>query len=92
MRPGVKESITYARDDCQLGVKLISGDHKETVRAVAKKCGIIQDKEDITYAIMDGKEFEQFVGKPLYTIVDPNGGSIDTDELENQENFRKIIG
>ena len=92
MRPAVKESISYARDDCQLSVKLISGDHYETVKAVAKKCGIIQDKEDIKNAIMDGKEFVQIVGKPLYTIVDPSGGEIETDELENQENFRKIIG
>jgi len=57
LRPGVIESIKYARDDCQLGVKLISGDHFETAKAVALKSGIIRPKEDIQNAVMDGFTF-----------------------------------
>lgn len=57
LRPGVVESIKYARDDCQLGIKLISGDHYETARAVAKKCGIIREREETPNAIMDGAAF-----------------------------------
>ena len=54
LRAGVTESIKYARNEAQLDIRLISGDHIETAKAVALKCGIIREKENIPNAVMDG--------------------------------------
>jgi len=54
MRPGVIDAIKYARDDCNLNIRMISGDHIETAKAVAIKSGILRDKEQLDNSVMDG--------------------------------------
>jgi len=60
IRSGVREAVSFARDQANLNVRLISGDHIETATTVAKKVGIIKDEErGGTYTVMHADEFEQ---------------------------------
>ena len=53
IRTGVKEAVTFARDEAGLNIRLISGDHMETATTVAKKVGIIKEEEvGGTYTVM----------------------------------------
>jgi magnesium-transporting ATPase (P-type) len=54
LRPGVIDSIKYARDEAKLNVRLISGDHVENAKAVAIKSGILRDKEQLENSVMEG--------------------------------------
>jgi magnesium-transporting ATPase (P-type) len=54
LRPGVIDAIKYARDDAKLNVRLISGDHIETAKAIAIKSGILRDKEQLDNSVMEG--------------------------------------
>lgn len=54
LRPKVKSAITYARDLGKLNVRLVSGDHYETAKAVALKSGILKPEEaSKLYSVMD---------------------------------------
>lgn len=92
-RPGVFESIRYARDDAQLSIRLISGDHIETAKAVAIKTGILRDKEQhFTNAVMEGAAFRQLVGMPLLQKKNELTMEMEpTDELENMNEFDSVI-
>jgi len=61
----VIDAIKYARDDCKLNIRLVSGDHIETAKAIALKCGILRDKEQLDNSVMEGVEFRRLVGRPL---------------------------
>ena len=59
IRKGVKEAVEFARDKANMTVRLISGDHRETATAVARKVGIIKEEERAsTYIVMDADDFE----------------------------------
>ena len=63
LRPGVRESIRWARSDGELVVRLVSGDHPETAKAVALKAGILRpDEATLPYAVMHAEEFRARVG------------------------------
>jgi len=63
IRKGVREAVEFARDQGHMNVRLISGDHRETATAVAKKVGIIKaDEQGGTYTVMEADEFEQMIG------------------------------
>lgn len=67
---------------------MISGDHIETAKAFAIKSGILRDKEQLDNSVMEGAEFRQQVGNPLYEKRDAETGDIvPTDELENMIAF-----
>jgi len=53
-------------------VRLVSGDHLETAKAVAKKSGILTEEEekDGTYAVMTGDKFEKMVGKDEDAMIE----------------------
>ena len=91
LRPGVTESIKYARNEAQLNIRLISGDHYETAKAVALKCGIIREKENIPNAVMDGAQLREIVGHPIVVKVESDGRKILTDELERMDAFKNVI-
>lgn len=74
-----------------LSIRLISGDHIETAKAVALKCGIIREKENVANAVMDGETFRKIVGMPLISIVDAEGRQQPTDQLERMNEFRNVI-
>lgn len=82
-RKDVAESIRYARDDAQLNIRMISGDHIETAKAVAIKTGILRDKESqYSDSIMEGADFRALVGDPLYEKKNELTAELEpTDEL-----------
>jgi magnesium-transporting ATPase (P-type) len=63
IRTGVRQAVTFARDEGNMSVRLISGDHIETASAVAEKVGIIKPTEKGgTYTVMLADEFEERIG------------------------------
>jgi magnesium-transporting ATPase (P-type) len=70
LRPKVHSVVNAVKESGHVNVRLISGDHIETARAVAYKAGILtdQDGED---AVMAASDFRQLCGK------------LDSDEVEN---------
>jgi Ca2+ transporting ATPase len=63
LRPRVHSCVKYARDLAKLNVRLVSGDHFETAKAVALKTGILLPEEaHADYAIMSGEDFRNELG------------------------------
>ncbi len=57
----LRSEVPGAIQDCKragIVVRMVTGDNVQTARAIAKKCGILQDSTD---TVMDGKEFREFV-------------------------------
>ena len=71
-----------------VNIRMISGDNLDTALYVAKKAGIIQDKdEDYDKVGMLGEEFRKIIGGVnKYTNPD---GSISWG-IENKQNFRAV--
>lgn len=72
LRPNVLGCVNYARDQAELNVRLVSGDHIDTARAVARKAGILRD-EDLEgeplkskWAVMDAAAFADEVGEVCF--------------------------
>jgi P-type Ca2+ transporter type 2B len=87
LRPNVAKCIRYAREQGHLNIRLVSGDHIETAKAVAIKSGILRQEEaGRNYAVMTGEEFRNHVG--LIQEVN-NDGAIESN-LENEDAFREI--
>jgi len=60
LRPKVTSCVKYARDSGKMGVRLVSGDHVSTAKAVALKAGILSQGDlDSEYAVMDAADFRQ---------------------------------
>jgi len=63
VRSGVKQAVAFAREQARMGVRLISGDHLETAKAVAQNVGIINEEErEGTYTVMHADDFESRIG------------------------------
>ena len=57
----LRSEVPGAIQDCKragIVVRMVTGDNVQTARAIAKKCGILQDSTDV---VMDGKEFRETV-------------------------------
>jgi magnesium-transporting ATPase (P-type) len=68
-------------------VRLVSGDHIETAKAVALKAGILKPEEhNVPYAVMTSSQFREFVGE-VVTIEKSDGTS--EHVVENLDNFRE---
>jgi len=53
IREGVRAAVHFARDDGQMTVRMLSGDHMETATAVARQAGIINSADrGGTYTVM----------------------------------------
>jgi len=88
LRARVHSCVTYAREHAKLNVRLVSGDHIETAKAVAIKTGILLPEEaGAANAIMTGEEFRNEVqissttnaeGEIEYTVNEP-------------DNFKEIV-
>jgi len=87
LRPKVASCIKYAEDG-DVRVRLVSGDHVETAKAVALKAGILR-REDAgrEYAVMTAQEFREHVG--LRTTEDPKTGEVITS-VEHEDAFRQV--
>jgi len=63
LRPKVQSAIKYARESGKLGVRLVSGDHIETAKAIALKSGILKPEEaSKLYSVMTAEDFRATVG------------------------------
>lgn len=81
IRKGVRQAVSLARDQGQLMVRLISGDHVETAAAVARSVGIIKpDERGGTYTVMQADDFEAKVG-----------GFGQEDRIQNIQAFSDIV-
>jgi len=70
VRSGVKKSVHFTRYEAEMGVRIISGDHMETAKAVAQNVGIISEEErDGAFTVMHADDFESKIGG-----FDRNGG------------------
>jgi len=78
LRPNVKACVKYAREQGNLSIRLISGDHIETARAIAVKSGILRPEEAArSNSVMTGREFREKVGKIIQQKSD------ETSEVEH---------
>jgi len=63
LRKGVKQAVTFCREYAEMNVRMISGDHINTARAVAEECKIIDGNDQQGgYTCMDAQEFEGLIG------------------------------
>lgn len=89
LRPRVPSCVTYARDHARLAVRLVSGDHLETAKAVAFKAGILRPEEaGRMYAVMHAEQFREVVGGLVQRTNEETGES--TTEVENLDAFREV--
>ena len=62
LREGVRSSVLWAKESGMMNVRLISGDHLETARAVAFRAGILKEEElDNPRACMHADQFREFL-------------------------------
>lgn len=81
LRDGVRSCVNYAKKDAKMEIRLVSGDHIETAKAVAIKAGILSTDEVINrYSVMDARMFREEIGQ-----INEDG------RVENEANFREII-
>jgi magnesium-transporting ATPase (P-type) len=86
LRPKVASCIKYAEDG-DVRVRLVSGDHVETAKAVALKAGVLQPEEaGRPYAVMTAQEFREHVG--LKEGIDEAGEK--TTSVEHEDAFRQV--
>lgn len=88
LRNNVRKFISYAREQGHLSIRMVSGDHIETAKAVAIKAGILKPEEaGRSFAVMTGYDFRNHVGK-----LTQQSGEIAGVEytLENMQGFQEI--
>lgn len=86
LRPKVASCIKYAVDG-DVRVRLVSGDHVETAKAVALKAGVLRPEEaGREYAVMTAQEFREHVG--LKEGIDERGEK--TTSVEHEDAFRQV--
>lgn len=89
LRAKVPSCVKHARENAQMTVRLVSGDHIETARAVALKSGVLRPEEaGRNYAIMHAEQFREVVGA-LQTSVDDDTGAVIT-RPENFAAFKEV--
>jgi Ca2+ transporting ATPase len=88
LRPNVAKCVKYARERGELSIRLVSGDHVETAKAVAIKAGILRQEESgRNFAVMTGAEFRRYVGG----LTHQNGEISGVEQtLENMGQFQEI--
>ncbi len=85
IREKVNKSVLYAQRG-QINVRLVSGDHIETAKAVAVQAGIMDDPSK--YTCLTGEEFRNIVGS-IRKEIDEDGQ--EKMYLERREVFRNLI-
>jgi magnesium-transporting ATPase (P-type) len=74
---------------------MITGDNKITAIAIAKECGIIYDgEEDEQCVVMEGPEFNQYVGglinKNTKEQIIVMGKDADIESVGNEKNMKTV--
>lgn len=60
LRKGVKEAVSTCKE-AGITVRMVTGDNKETARAIAIQCGIITEGDEKAL-VMEGPEFVSEIG------------------------------
>lgn len=82
LRDVVASCVRHARDEGHINVRLVSGDHLETAKAVAERAGILTAEEAAAkYAFMHAEDFRATVGN-LVTVTNEEGEEVTTVENE----------
>jgi magnesium-transporting ATPase (P-type) len=90
LRNKVQSCVKYAREHAKLNVRLVSGDHIETAKAVALKTGILLPEEaGATHAIMEGSEFMDVIGNQIHEQQDEAGET--SFQVEDAEKFKDVV-
>jgi Ca2+ transporting ATPase len=88
LRDVVASAVSHARDEAHINVRLVSGDHLETAKAVAERAGILTPEEAaLPYAFMHAEEFRATVGN-LVMSQDEDGKQ--TATVEDEMAFREV--
>ncbi|KAL4476839.1 hypothetical protein ABPG72_010676 [Tetrahymena utriculariae] len=100
--PGAIEKCKIA----QIKVRMVTGDNKDTARAIAKECGILTSADDSNpYSVLEGPDFIQKIGgvvcKKHKTVTcdcardkktaAKNGVDLRVDTILNGDVFDKIV-
>jgi magnesium-transporting ATPase (P-type) len=85
IREQVKQSVMFAHRG-QINVRMVSGDHIETAKAVAVQAGIMDDPNN--FVCLTGEEFRQQVGS-LKKTIDETGKV--RHYLERRDVFRSLV-
>mmetsp|Transcript_18407 Transcript_18407/g.28238 ORF Transcript_18407/g.28238 Transcript_18407/m.28238 type:complete len:191 (+) Transcript_18407:1727-2299(+) len=89
IRTTVPSCVHYARDFGQINVRMISGDHIETAKAVANRAGILRKEDEAKeYSVLLASEFRELCGNVLQKS-NYDDESLEF-EIENMEEFEKI--
>jgi len=104
----VRKGVPEAVDTCKnagIKVRMVTGDSKNTARAIALECHILDEDYDKEWGVMEGVEFQKLTGgticKNCRTGVCPcprdskkamNGEELREDIVQNIEVFEFIIG
>jgi magnesium-transporting ATPase (P-type) len=90
LRATAASAVQYARAEAGLRVRLVSNDHVDTAKNIAKRAGILNAEEmNDDDCVMTGAAFDEAVG----TIVRSqafDGEDGEYDELERMEEFTRI--
>jgi Ca2+ transporting ATPase len=65
IRDVVRKEVPLAVATCRkagITVRMVTGDNKVTALAIAKECKIIEEGDEVEMAVMEGKEFFDYVG------------------------------
>lgn len=85
LRDGIKDAVIKC-NEAGVQVRMVTGDNKNTAIAIAKEAGILDENwepNEENYAVMEGKEFREFVGGL------ENEGEED-EGVVNLENFKLV--
>ena len=61
IRPEVPEAVRKCQG-AGVQVRMVTGDNKITALAIAKECNIVREGDNMEMAVMEGKEFNDYVG------------------------------
>ena len=78
LRDTVKSAVWHAREEGNINVRMVSGDHLETAKVVAEKAGILTEEESVKpFSVMSAQDFRSTVGD-IHTVIGENGEEITT--------------
>ena len=104
LRNEVKDAVAKCKA-AGIKVRMVTGDNKDTARAIAKECGIIDPATMTAESVLEGPEFDKRVGgvicKACKTKVcdcardkksaAKKGKPVREDTIQNKEEFARII-
>ena len=90
IRYGHKQTSFDNNENYQVNVRMITGDHVDTAREVAFRCGIITEEEKtMDNVVITSQQFREAIGD-VQQIYDPVSGETKIEFLEGRKKFDEI--